>query len=95
MQCQGVWQRARPPLTARVCVVHVYASRPVHDACSLLPYQAERLPREQLLKYRTSDGSVAEATNATEWSMRWNEILQAMQQVMGRSLATRSAVLWT
>jgi dienelactone hydrolase len=46
--------------------------------------QAERLPREQLLKYRASDGSIAEATNAAEWSMRGNEIRQAMQKVMGK-----------
>ena len=50
----------------------------------IAPLLAERLPREQLLKYRTSGGTTAEATNATEWSMRGNEILLAMQKVMGK-----------
>ena len=51
--------------------------------CLPLVALADRLPRNELLKYRTSDGSIAEAKNSTEWSMRWNEILRGMQEVMG------------
>lgn len=45
---------------------------------------AERLPRDQVLLYRTADGGVRKAETFDQWQARRAEILEGMQQVMGR-----------
>ena len=55
-------------------------------ALSLLSpvFAAERLPREEPLKYRGKDGTVRIASNPAQWLKRRAEILTGMQSVMGR-----------
>jgi hypothetical protein len=44
----------------------------------------ERLPRENLLIFRNTDGTIAQAASASDWEFRRSEILAGMQTVMGR-----------
>ena len=48
------------------------------------PAARPRLPRDQLLVYRGPDGAPREARTTEEWGKRRAEILDGMQQVMGR-----------
>lgn len=43
----------------------------------------ERLPRDELLRYHKTDGSVATATTPAEWELRRAEIIKGMEAVMG------------
>ena len=55
-------------------------------SCLLLlssPAFAERLPRNELLKYHKPDGSIAEASTPAEWALRRAEIVKGMETVMG------------
>ncbi len=45
--------------------------------------RAERLPRDELLKYHSDSGGIATASKPQEWEARRAEILRGMQQVMG------------
>ena len=46
--------------------------------------RGERLPREDLLQFRTADGRVEAVRTAAEWARRRGEILEGAQAVMGR-----------
>ena len=48
------------------------------------PTAGPRLPRGKLLVYRGPDGAPREARTVEEWGKRRAEILDGMQQVMGR-----------
>ncbi len=48
------------------------------------PNAGPRLPRDNLLVYRGPDGAPREARTVAEWGNRRAEILDGMQQVMGR-----------
>lgn len=61
-------------MTARICLLVLISLSTAH---------AERLPRNELLKYHKADGSSATATTAEEWQLRRAEILKGMETVMG------------
>ena len=44
---------------------------------------AERLPRNELLRYHKPDGSIATATTPAEWELRRAEIIKGAEAVMG------------
>lgn len=46
-------------------------------------HAAERLPRNELLKYHKADGAIATATTPAEWELRRAEIVKGMETVMG------------
>lgn len=43
-----------------------------------------RLPRDNLLRYRSANGKVLEAATVTEWATRRAEIVRGMESVMGK-----------
>jgi len=54
------------------------------DGLAEEPSARPRLPRDKLLVYRGPDGAPREARTTDEWGKRRAEILDGMQQVMGR-----------
>jgi dipeptidyl aminopeptidase/acylaminoacyl peptidase len=50
---------------------------------TLATWDASRLPRQNLLVYRASDGEVREARTVEDWKNRRLEIVKGMQAVMG------------
>jgi dienelactone hydrolase len=52
--------------------------------CLVSAVYADRLPRNELLRYHKADGSVATATTVDEWQLRRAEIIAGAEQVMGK-----------
>ena len=46
-------------------------------------HAADRLPRNELLRFHKADGSVGTATTPAEWELRRAEIIKGMETVMG------------
>jgi len=68
------------------CVVLIWGTVTGFEGDTLAgePTVRPRLPRDQLLVYRGPDGAPREARTTEEWGKRRAEILDGMQQVMGR-----------